>query len=222
MNHSLTLDRGLRVLRVLADAPEGLSVSELAGSLDTHRAGIYRMLGPLVEQRLVRRTDDGRHLLGIGIVELASRVRPRLQEVAVPQLRLLADDLGATTALTLRDGDDAVVAAVIEPRNTTAHIAYRVGLRHRLDQAASGMAILAGGAPRADERPEVRNARVSGFAVSTGELLSGATGVAAPLREGPRDAESSISAVWLEPRDETAIGRKILAVAEFISCELRT
>ena len=141
---SQTLERGLRLLRVLADRPAGLSVSELAAAMGTHRAGIYRLLGPLVDQRLVVRAEDGRHTLGAGLIELASRVRPRLQEVAVTELRRLADELGATTALTVRDDEDAVVAAVVEPRNTDMHVAYRTGLRHRLDQAASGIAILAG------------------------------------------------------------------------------
>ncbi len=69
-NHSLTLERGLRVLRVLAEHPDGLSVSALAAEMETHRAGIYRLLGPLVDQRLVVRDADGRHTLGVGLIEL--------------------------------------------------------------------------------------------------------------------------------------------------------
>ncbi|MGZ4168889.1 MAG: helix-turn-helix domain-containing protein, partial [Solirubrobacteraceae bacterium] len=55
MTSSLTLERGLRVLRVLGEHPEGLTVSELADALATHRAGIYRLLGPHLSQRLVGR-----------------------------------------------------------------------------------------------------------------------------------------------------------------------
>src|SRR5690348_6373307 len=36
-SHSLTLERGVRVLRTLAEHPEGLTVSELAAALETHR-----------------------------------------------------------------------------------------------------------------------------------------------------------------------------------------
>src|SRR5688572_6739523 len=117
-NGSQTLERGLRVLRVLAGHPDGLSVTDLATALGTNRAGIYRLLGPLIEQRLVTRAPDGRHTLGAGLVELASLVHPRLQEAAAVELRPLADELRATTALTIRDGDEAVVTAVAEPRST--------------------------------------------------------------------------------------------------------
>ncbi|UGS35285.1 IclR family transcriptional regulator [Capillimicrobium parvum] len=217
---SQTLERGLRLLRVLADHPGGLSVSELAAAMGTHRAGIYRLLGPLVDQRLVVRADDGRHTLGAGLIELASRVRPRLQEVAVAELRRLADELGATTALTVRDGEDAVVAAVVEPRNTDMHVAYRTGLRHRLDQAASGIAILAALEPRPGERDAIRVARERGWSQSTSELLPGATGIGAAIRPPGATAEASISAVWTDARDPADAAGPLVRSAAAIAAVL--
>lgn len=205
---SQTLDRGLRVLRVLADHPAGLSVTDLAAALQTNRAGVYRLLGPLVEQRLVSRGAEGRHALGPGLIELASRVRPRLQEAAAAELRPLADTLRATTALTIRDGDEAVVAAVAEPRSTDMHIAYRLGLRHPLDRGAAGLAILAAAGPTPGERPEVAEARRRGWAATSGEILPGAHGVAAPVG---RDA--SISAVWVGPRPHADVADAVTQAA---------
>jgi DNA-binding IclR family transcriptional regulator len=213
---SLTLERGLRVLRVLADHPEGLSVAELAAELDTHRAGIYRLVGPLAEQRLVVRGAGGRFALGLGLVELAGAVRSRLQEVAARELRVLADELGATTALTIRDGDEAVAAVVVQPAGTALHVAYRPGLRHPVDRAAPGVAILAGSPPRKGERSEVCVARKRGWSVTTGELLPGATGVAAPIA----GAEASISAVWVDRRDAAAMAAPVVRAAAAISAAL--
>lgn len=220
-NHSLTLERGLRILRVLAEQPEGLSVSELAAELETHRTGIYRLLGPLAEQRLVVRDRSGRYTLGLGLIALASAVRSRLQEVAVRELRVLADEIRATTALTIRDGDEAVAAAVVQPTSTDMHIAYRPGLRHAVDRAAPGLAILAGSPSRPGERPEVELARKRGWAQSTGELLPGATGVAAPiLLPGGGDAEASVSAVWVDPRDARQMAEPVLRAAQAIAAAL--
>jgi DNA-binding IclR family transcriptional regulator len=209
------------VLRVLADHPDGLSVSELAGALDTHRAGIYRLLGPLVDQRLAVRGEDGRYVLGAGLIELASRVRPRLQEVAIPELRRLADALGATTALTVRDGEEAVVAAVVEPRNTDMHIAYRTGLRHRLDQAASGIALLAGLPPRPGEREQISTARARGWSQSTSELLpGGVTGVGAPIVVSGHECEAAVTAVWADDRDPAGAAEAVMQSAKAIAARL--
>jgi DNA-binding IclR family transcriptional regulator len=217
---SLTLERGLRVLRVLSEHPEGLTVSELAEALGTHRAGIYRLLGPHLDERLVWRRGDRYHL-GAGLIELASRVQPRLQEVAGPRLQQLADALNATTALTVREGDDAaVVADVRSPRHADLHITYRPGLRHPVSIAASGIAILAGAAPRRTERPEVTEARRRGWAQSTGELLPGATGVAAPVRGEGGEAESAISAVWIGRRRNADMAAPVVAAAREIAAAL--
>jgi DNA-binding IclR family transcriptional regulator len=209
----LTLERGLRVLRVLAEHPEGMTVSELADALGTHRAGIYRLLGPHLAERFVRRRDD-RYFLGTGLVELASRVRPRLQEAAGPLLQALADELHATAALTVRDGEDAaVVLDVRSPRHADMHIAYRPGLRHPVAIAASGIAILAGAPSRPTERAEVAVARERGWARSAGELLPGASGVAAPVG----DADAAVSAVWIGERDEPAMARAVIASARALA-----
>ena len=219
-NRSQTLERGLRILRVLAAEPGGLTVSELAAELDTHRAGIYRLLAPLADERLVVRGSDGRFALGLGLLELSSAVRSRLQEVAVRELRRLAEEVGATTALTIRDGEDAVVAAVVEPTSTVMHIAYRPGLRHALERAAPGLAILAGGPPLQGERPEVALARTRGWSETTGELLPGATGVAAPILVPGKPAEGSISAVWVEPRNAAAMAEPVVRAARAIAASL--
>lgn len=218
--HSQTLERGLRVLRLLAHHPDGLTVTELADELSTHRTGIYRLLGPLTEERLVVRGAGGRHTLGLGLLELASAVRSRLQEVAVRELRVLADELHATTALTIRDGAEAVVAAVVEPSGTAMHIAYRPGLRHPVDRAAPGLAILAGDTALPGERPEVGVARERGWALSTGEILPGATGVAAPIVVPGRPTDASISAVWVDPRDPAEMAAPVVRAARAIAAGL--
>lgn len=212
---SQTLARGLRVLRVLADNPDGLTVTELAGELATHRAGIYRLLTPLVAERLVARVE-GRYALGLGLVELASAVQPELQEVAVRELRTLADETRATTALTVRDGAEAVVVAVVQPRSTPMHISYRPGLRHAIDRAAPGVAMLAAGPPLLGERPEVEETRRRGWSITSGELLPGATGVAAAV-----DPDAAISAVWSGERDPAEPAELVVRSAQAIARALR-
>jgi DNA-binding IclR family transcriptional regulator len=78
--------------------------------------------------------------------------------------------------------------------------------------AASGIAILAGGPARASERAEVTRARARGWSRSEGELLPGATGVAAPTGDS-----AAVSAVWIGERDEPAMARVVVATARALA-----
>ncbi|MEU6192294.1 helix-turn-helix domain-containing protein [Streptomyces sp. NPDC047061] len=204
---SLTLERGLRVLTLLGERPLGLTVSAISEEMGTHRAGIYRLLKPLEAANLVERRPDGRYTLGLGLLNLAANVRSRLQEVAAHELQELANKLSCTCALTIRLGEDGVVAIVQEPVVSRMHIAYRPGLRHPLTQAASGLAILAGDIPRPGERPEITKAREVGYAVTRDELFTGASGVAVPVLGPEGRATASVSVVWLgvNPDESRAI-----------------
>jgi DNA-binding IclR family transcriptional regulator len=217
---SQTLDRGLRALQVLTEYPDGLSVSELATALETHRAAVYRLLGSLGNHHLVRREADGRFTLAPGLIELAAAVRPRLQEIAEPVLQRLADALRATTALTLRDGDEAVVATVITPREPRMHLTYRPGMRHPLTQGAPGHVLLAARAQQPGEPEFVTRARKQGYAVSHGQLLPGATGVAVAIAAPGHEPEASISAVWIEGLDPDGVATDVIAAAEEIAAAL--
>jgi DNA-binding IclR family transcriptional regulator len=206
---SQTLDRGLRLVRLLGEhGSRGLSVSELARELGVGRPVIYRMLATLDEHGWVRRLDDGRVRLGPAVLELAAAAEPVIRELATPLLRPLADDVGATAHLTVAEGEEGIAVAVVEPRWTTLHVAYRVGTRHPLATGAAGKAILAG---RAGQRGPV---------ATTGELERGASGLAVPLLGVP-GLEASVGVVAVAALDEATVGpalqRTAIALADVLT-----
>ena len=205
---SQTLDRGLRLLHLVADAPGGLTVTEAASRLGVGRAAVYRLVGPLTAHGMLRRDADGRLRLGAGVLQLARRAQPLLAEGALPALRRLAEQAGATAHLTVVEGGEGVALAVVEPSWTSFHVAYRAGARHPLDRGAAGRAILAGRDGVADP--------VS----SSGELQSGAYGVAAPVLGVP-GLEASVGVVALAPLDVDTVGPQVLAAATTIATTLR-
>ncbi len=217
MGSSQTLDRGLRLLKVLAQDPSGLTVTELASRLGTHRTNVYRLLTTLAQHRLVRRDRDGRYFLGAGIMDLARGVAHDLRTAALPILAELADKVQATAFLTVADGDEAVALAVVEPRRTNIHVAYRVGFRHSIDRGASGLAILAGRPPQPGERREVKVARRLGYAMTQGELQPGACGIAAPICVGGRPADASVGVVTLGELDVDRVAPHVLEAARAIA-----
>ena len=64
---SQTLDRGLSVLEVLAEFPEGLSVTELSHKLGVGRTVVYRLVVTLEAHSLLRRSADGKCRLRRGL-----------------------------------------------------------------------------------------------------------------------------------------------------------
>lgn len=195
-----TLDRGLRLLYLVADVPGGVTVTEAAQRLNVGRTVVYRLAGTLVEHGLLRRDASGRLRLGAGVLQLARRARPLVADAALPPLRRLAEDIGATAHLTIADGGEAEALVVVEPSWTQVHVAYRVGTRHPLDRGAAGRAILAG---RVDQ---------GRYAVSEGELQPGAHGVAAPVL-GVEGLEASVGVVALAPLDPQTVGPRVVTAA---------
>src|SRR6266540_6078264 len=80
---SQTLDRGLTVLELLADAPDGLSITELAAALGVSRTVVYRLVNTLELHRLVRRDSEGRARLGLAVLHYIRRVQPTLRDAAL-------------------------------------------------------------------------------------------------------------------------------------------
>jgi DNA-binding IclR family transcriptional regulator len=207
---SQALDRGLRLLALLADADAGLSVSELAEGLGTSRAAVYRLVTALEAHGMVRRPSGGRVRLGLGLLDLARRVLPELRDAARVPLRALAERAGATAHLTVLDGDEALAVAVVEPSWTDLHVAYRVGTRHPLARGAAGCAILLGREP----------AGVQDWAVTAGELQPGAHGVASPVRDVP-GLEASVGLVALADLGAADVGPVVVEAAAAVARRLR-
>lgn len=215
---SKTIDTGLRLLEVLRDHPDGLTITELAHATDVHRNAVSRHLTALGNHRLVARIGN-RFTLGLGIVELNAAVRHRLRGAAASALQELADTCHATAFITVLDTDDqqAVVLTVAEPRGSRIHVAYRAGNRHPADRGASGIAILAGRPPQPGEPVSIEKARAVGYSVTAGELQPGAWGVAAPISVAGRPAEASVGVVTIGDREENHIAPLVLTAAAQIS-----
>jgi DNA-binding IclR family transcriptional regulator len=206
---SQTLDRGIRVLMVLAAAPQGLSVTALSEALGINRTVVYRLVSTLEQHALVRRDGHGRLHVGLGVLHLATAVQPVLRDVAIPVLRQLAERVGCTAHLTVAEGDEALALAVIEPSWTDFHVSYRVGARHPLTRGAAGRAILL---LREEDGPP--------YVATSGELEPGARGLAAPVR-GVSGLEASIGVVTLVDMDVATIGPLVTEAAERLAAHLR-
>jgi DNA-binding IclR family transcriptional regulator len=206
---SQTLDRGLRVLRELSESPGGLTVTELSARLDVNRTVVHRLVSTLEQHGLVRRDARSRLFVGLGVLHLASGVQPLLRDLAMPVLRRLAESIGSTAHLTVADGDEALALAVVEPTWTDFHVSYCVGARHPLSQGAAGKAI------------SLLDAGGPAYAVTSGELESGARGLAAPVL-GVEGLQASVGIVTLAGViDEDVVAPQVVDAAREVAERLR-
>ncbi|WP_410646115.1 IclR family transcriptional regulator [Amycolatopsis sp. cmx-4-54] len=177
---SQTLSRGIRVLEVLADAQEPLSVDRIAERLGVHRSIAYRLIRTLEEHGLLTREPAGKYELGARLAALAAGIKHDLQAAALPELTAVANELGMTCFVAVMDRDECVTLVSVEPRHAVASVAQRPGSRHPFTAGAPGRAILSQ-LPEEDWQEGIQEVADRGYADSHGEVIENLSSVAVPL-----------------------------------------
>ncbi|WP_199178559.1 IclR family transcriptional regulator [Acidimangrovimonas sediminis] len=210
-----TLQRGMEAFRIVAAAPGGLSVAELAERLGLNRANVYRIVATLEADGFVAKGPGGRIRPGGAMLALAVGVDVQLRAVVGPALDRLAMEAAATAFLSIARGDDAEAVLVSESDAGLIRVGYRVGSRHPLARGAAGIAILAGRPAAPGEAPAIATARNEGVSVTRGELQRGAIGIAAPVRLA--GVEASVGVVALDDLEVARVAPLVRATASSIA-----
>lgn len=228
-SHSQTLSRGVRVLEILAEAHDPLTIAEVAEALGVHRSVAYRILRTLEDHRLVDRDLAGRMRLAPRVAALARGVSRDLQTVALPELSALANDLGVTALIALYDRDEVITLVSVEPRHTRTAVTQRPGTRHPIDRGGPGLAIrmqldddaLAALPPVADERA-LEQARRNGYSTSRDEVIPGLAAVAVPLVLPDDPSLATLAAIYIDVRhDIEELAERLHATATAVTDALR-
>ena len=192
---SQTLARGLNALQLVADAPSGLTVQQVADGVGVHRTIAYRLLGTLSQFRFVAKGDDGRYRPAAGLAVLGASFDRNVRQLSLPTLRALADDLGTTVSLLVAEGDQQVAVAVIVPTQVAYQLAFHEGSRYQLDRGAAGIALLASMPPRPGERDLVVQAREQEWVITHGEIEPNTYGLAVPVHRLPPSLPTCINLI---------------------------
>lgn len=214
---SQTLARGLTALQMVADAPAGLTVQQLADQVGVHRTIAYRLLTTLAEFRLVAKGEDGRYRPAAGLAVLSASFDRNVRQLCLPTLRALADELGTTVSLLVAEGDQQVAIAVIVPSHVAYQLSFHEGSRYPLDRGAAGIALLACMPPRPGERELVSRARERGWVTTYGEIEPNTYGLAVGVR---RPAPSPPTCINLISHREDVVMRgkdAVMRAAEQLS-----
>lgn len=192
---SQTLARGLYALQLVADAPSGLTVQQVADGVGVHRTIAYRLLATLSQFRFVAKGEDGRYRPAAGLAVLGASFDRNIRQLSLPTLRALADELGTTVSLLVAEGDQQVAVAVIVPTQVAYQLAFHEGSRYPLDRGAAGIALLASMPPRPDERDLVASAREQEWVITHGEVEPNTYGLAVPVHRLPPSPPTCINLI---------------------------
>jgi DNA-binding IclR family transcriptional regulator len=217
---SQTLDRGITALEMIAFASEPVDVATVAEKMGVGKSVAYRLIRTLEARRLVRRTSQSTYEPSLYLGRVGAKSFRPLQAAAVPHMRKLANALGHTTYIAMREGDEIVTIWVEEPTSTDT-IAYRPSVRHAVGKGATWIALMAGEPPGPEDTREIIRARETGFAMTTGQVIPGLSGMASPIMAGTGECVGVLATVFLNRGEDTMfIGRKLLVAAQLIGEEL--
>jgi len=198
--------KGLQVIRVLADATRGMTLSEVAEATGTTRASARRYLMTLLELGYAEQIDKRFEVTPLVFSLVGARFDSGLTwRVAEPLMRRLAESVGESCTAGIRDRTEVVcLAHVASPRLVACRI--EVGTRLPALQTALGRAILMELSPeclcdviakappvrhtattklgREEILAEMARVRADGYALVDQELEDGLRAIAVPVRNG--------------------------------------
>jgi DNA-binding IclR family transcriptional regulator len=238
-----SVQRALRVLKLLASSSEPIGVRQIGRELSLHRATVSRLLGTLLAEGFVsQERATQRYAVGPAFLSaaVASGERLRLHTSVHRLLEEMADESGETVTLSVRDGAYALTVDQVTPGRMVVSTNW-IGMRTELHCTSDGKVLLAwldeeereallAAALRAKTartitdrealRSELATVRSRGYAVAEQELEEGLTGVAAPVRDPSGAVLAAISISGPSYRMTPAQLGPCVALAERLGLEL--
>jgi len=143
-NSIQVIERMTRLLEVLARHTQPVALKVLAQASDLHPSTAHRILGALVNDRLVERADPGTYRLGIRLLELGNLVKVRIsvREHALPYMRELHAATGEAVNLSVRRDDEIVYVERTSSGRSLMQVVNIVGTRAPLHITAAGKLFL--------------------------------------------------------------------------------
>jgi IclR family acetate operon transcriptional repressor len=194
-----TLARGLQIINALADAQDGMSITELAERFDMDKGNVSRFLQTLANYAFAERAPDTRrYYLGPQVVRLSRSLlnRMKLREVAKPFLDELVTATGECAHLAiLAQGQALYIDQAESP--SALRVTTGVGTMAPLHCTALGKVLLAfADAPVAENldsytirtitdpgalQSHLDRVRKQGFAIDDEEFEAGVRCIAVPV-----------------------------------------
>lgn len=201
------LDRILAILETVRESHGSTTITGLALSTGIPKSTVSRLVGDLVRQHYLMRTEDG-VVIGLRLFELGARASTprRLSVAALPVLVELFNATGEHLNVAVQEGRDML--SVISVRGRLRPVPSRAGVRVPSVTTALGKAVLAftddesvlcsvmnglGARERHLLERELAMVRAESVAIDRCETFPGVVGVASPVLSPERLPVAAIS-----------------------------
>lgn len=228
------LEKGLDILELLSSEEIGLSLSDIARSLDRSVSEIFRMLAVLEQRGYVAQDGvSGRYVLTTYLFEIAHRlpIVRRLTSVAGPRMAALSREIRQSIHLgVITNNELLVVGQTDSPSNNVMSV--KLGAKISVWSASSGRVVMAfmpkeeleqlyadvplpSGVTRRDLDKDLAKIREVGYEVRDSFVVRGIVNISAPVLDHSGHAIAALTVPHIE-----RIGEDI----EFQTCvdKLRT
>ncbi|HET6492544.1 MAG TPA: IclR family transcriptional regulator [Burkholderiales bacterium] len=191
----------MHLLDALAGHGAPVNLKQLATQTALHPSTAHRILGVMVENRLVDRVEPGTYRLGIRLLELGNLVKSRIsvRQDALPHMQRLHQQLGETVNLSVRHDDEVVYVERTAASNSMMRVVQIIGARAPLHITAVGKIFLS----HDDPEKSLQYMRRTGLPKFTENTLTDAESLALELdkirRQGyaldNEEAEKGVSCI---------------------------
>lgn len=230
------VEKALDVLELLADAPDGLTMREIAQTLNRAMGELYRIVVYLCERGyLAQNPQTNRYTLTLRLFEIAHRYEPtqRLIRQALPALERIAAATEQSCHIgVLSRANVLVLASAPSPR--PAGYSVRAGAFFSVDQTSSGHVILAysdaakqqehisrvsGAAAKKLVRARFRRIRRDGFEDAASTMVAGVRNLCAPVFDS-RGIVAAVTCGFIGQTDEKASPAEALRIVRAATSDL--
>lgn len=230
-----SVQKAFDVLELLAGSEDGLTMNEIAETLDRTMGELYRIVVYLTDrQYLVQNADSGRYALTLKLFELSHRHDPteRLITRAQPILEKMTLRTEQSCHIgVLNRNHVLVLSSVQSPR--PAGYSVRTGALFPAERTSSGHVILAFSSDDAqrrylarrpkDQRKDIAarlaDIRSHGFEDTPSTLIEGVRNLCAPVFDG-RGIAAAITSGFILQADESKSADEVLAFLRASALEL--
>ncbi len=244
-----SVEKGLKILEIIAQMPDGARVKEISSQMDIATSNIALFLNALVKAGFVTKdVQVGRYFASQKFVDIAKKAEftkySRLTHEARPQMKLLQEEFDENVLLAVISGHDIQFIERFQSKRSV-QILHNADVSYPPHVTAGGKAILAFLEPRRQKKyledalyhpftaksivdpeslqRELDEIRIRGYAINRGEYELEVMAIASPIRQGD-EVNGAIVVQFpkfrYQEEDLTSFGERIMAATKAVETSL--